>query len=58
MGVGLSIFKPGTCERFKNRNPETVLIQEITDEKIRINESTLVPFNVADHTKYILVILI
>lgn len=53
IGAGLSILKPITCKRFTDRFPGNVIIQGITDQKMPINESTLVPFDVSDPHKVV-----
>lgn len=50
-GAGISIFKEHTAKNFKQRFPEKVTIQGITDQKISISESTLVPFIVGNPHK-------
>ena len=53
-GAGISIFKPKTAENYKQRFPENVIIQGITDQKIIINESVLIPFTQKDpHKVYV-----
>lgn len=43
-GAGISIFKEHVAQKFPRRSPENVTIQGITDQKLLISESTLVPF--------------
>ena len=43
-GAGISIFKENVAQKFPHRSPENVTIQGITDQKLLISESTLVPF--------------
>ena len=44
-GAGISIFKEDIAKNFPQRFTENVSIQGITNEKLHIKESTLVPFN-------------
>lgn len=53
-GAGISIFKTKTAEKYNTRFPENVKIQGITDQKLTISESTLIPFTDGDpHKVYI-----
>lgn len=53
-GAGISIFKEKTAEKFSNKFSENAIIQGITNEKILIKESKLIPFKAGDpHKVYI-----
>lgn len=50
-GAGISVFKKNTAQNFRTRSPENVTIQGITNQKLHITESTLVPFKAGDPLK-------
>ena len=53
-GAGISIFKKNTAQNFPQRFPENLTIQGITDQKLMIQESTLIPFGPGEpHKVYI-----
>ena len=50
-GAGISVFKDYVAEDFKQRFSENIVVQGITDQKILIQESTLIPFNINNPCK-------
>ena len=43
-GAGVSIFKYNTVKNYNQRYPENVTIQGITNQKLLITRSVLIPF--------------
>lgn len=49
--VGISIFKELTVNKFEQRSPRNVRVQGITEQKINISDSIVIPFDSGNHHK-------